>query len=100
MSEQERQTPEPPGEIIESAPLLKGARPEGTAEVPADAVAEPPAPRTAQERLDRVKAVMMAEGLDMIAARVRLAPGTIMQGWFEPDVVVMDLRTGQPLQRG
>jgi len=56
--------------------------------------------QTAQERLDRVKAVMMEEGLDMIAARVRLAPGTIMQGWFEPDVVVMDLRTGQPLQRG
>ena len=60
----------------------------------------PPVPRTGQQRFDRVKAVMMDEGIDFIAARIRLAPGTVMQGWFEPDIVTMDIRTGQPLQRG
>jgi len=58
----------------------------------------PATPRTAQQRLDRVIAVMQDEAVDFRAVPIRMTEG--MRGTFIADVAAFDIRTGQPLQRG
>ena len=69
---------------------------------PVEGSPEPPVlpatPRTPEQRLERVVAVMQAEGVDFRAVPIRMTEG--MRGTFIADVAAFDIRTGQPLQRG
>jgi len=70
-------------------------------EKPAGLVVPPkpvPVEHTPKQRLDRVFAVMKEEGVDFRAIPIRLTQG--MRGTFIADIDAVDIRTGQPLQRG
>ena len=72
-----------------------------TPEKPAGLVVPPepvPVERTPKQRLDRVLAVMQEEHLDFRAIPIRMTQG--MRGTFIADIDAVDIRTGQPLQRG